>query len=187
MFGGLIAASNLPASQKLGEGPRDWQKRSLTQTALFGTLFHCPDSLFAFLFYPDWNLGYFVPWESVGFLGALFLEAVLFGLLLLGCWWATSGRMTWGRVMTPPVMGLVGFAVVMVVIWDRYSRVGDYAQYHAGTAVLSAESSTFQMFTTLAGAYLIVPLLTLLTYNLLRARKAANDAGQSASFVPADQ
>ncbi len=166
MFGGLIAASNLRAS---GGDRAAWRRRSLRQTALFGGLFHCPDSLFAFRWYPDWNLAYVIPWTQVGWGGALLLEGFLFLALLLGCHWATSGRMAWGRAFAPMVTGALAFGAVMAAVWGPYNHIGDHAAYHAGKAVPAATDPTFLMFTTLAGAYLIVPLLTLLVTNHLRA------------------
>ena len=58
----------------------------------------------------------------------------------------------------------------MALIWDRYVHVGTCEQYRQGAAPLAAADPAFQMFTTLAGMYLLVPLAVLLLINFLGAK-----------------
>lgn len=157
-FGSLIALANRPAVSD-----PQWPARTFRVTLLYGLLFHCPDSFFAFLWYPDWNLGYYVPWERVGLGGAALLDFLLLGVLLAGAWLGVRfGRARAGGALAVAGVAGVAFAAVMAMVWDRYQHVGTYAQYHAGAARLAIEDPAFQMFTALAGAYLLVPFLTVL-------------------------
>jgi hypothetical protein len=170
-FGGLVAASNL-GRVKSGQWDRDdLRRRSLWQVLGFGLLFHCPASITAFVWYPDWNLGYFAPFEKVGWPLALLMEAGLLLLLLLGRWLALAcAERRPALAWAPIILSFVTFAAVMALIWDRYIHVGAYEQYHRGAAPLAAADPTFQMFTTLAGMYLLVPLAVLLLNNFLGRR-----------------
>lgn len=164
-FGGLIALSNLPRQALPGESADALWRRVRLQILAYGLLFHCPDSFFAFIWYPDWNLGYLVPWSSVGYGGALILELGLLSLLLFGGW-ATlrlPPKLRW----LPLVLGFAGLAAALAAVWGPYNAVGTYAEYHAGTARAMLDDAVFQMFTTLAGAYLVVPLVALVASNLL--------------------
>ena len=174
-FGALIAASNFPNARVQKWDADTLQRNVLRQILAYGLLFHCPDSFMAFIWYPDWNLGYFIPWKNVGFAGALALDALLLGLLLAGGLLALRLSRTnrWGATV-PVAAGLLVFAGVMAFVWERYNHVGTFAQYHAGSAAAASGDAVFQMFTALAGAYLIVPLATLLGSNLLRARAVGN-------------
>ena len=163
-FGALIAAAHRPQVPDA-----EWAPRTYRRTLAYGLLFHCPDSFFAFLWYPDWNLGYLVPCANVGIAGALGLEVVLLGVLLLGAWLGIKlGRSRpWGAL----ALAVGAFAVVggvLAAVWDRYQHVGTYAEYHAGLARLAAGEGVFRMFTALAGAYLIVPLAALLAFGYLQ-------------------
>lgn len=175
-FGGLIALSNLPRHAVSGETRDALWRRVRLQLLAYGLLFHCPDSFFAFVWYPDWNLGYLVPWSSVGYAGAFVLELGLLALLVFGGW-ATlrlPGRLRWA----PMVLGFAGVFAALAAVWGPYNAVGTYAEYHAGTVRPMVEDGVFQMFTTLAGAYLVVPLAVLVVSNLLagRAEKRAATA-----------
>lgn len=171
-FGGLIVASNLG---RVKTGQSSWdelKKRSLYQTLAFGLIFHCADSFFAFIWYPDWNLGYVTPFARIGYGGALLMEVGLLLLLLLGRWLALAmAREKFARVLWPILVSFALFAVVMALVWDRYQHVGSFADYHRGTAALAAADPVFTMFTALAGAYLLIPFLVLLATNFIQARK----------------
>ena len=170
-FGGLIAASNLG---RVRSGQWSWEelrRRSFWQVVGYGLLFHCVDSLFAFVWYGDWNLAYVVPFARVGYAGAVAMEAGLLGLLLLGRWLVLIvSRKRPVLAWAPILASLALFGAVMVVIWDRYQHVGSYDQYHQGTAVLATTDPVFTMFTTLAGAYLLVPLAVLIAFNIYHGR-----------------
>jgi len=171
-FGGLVVASNLG---RVKAGKWSWEelrRRSLYQTLVFGLLFHCPDSLSAFIWYPDWNLGYFTPFSRVGWPLALLMEAGLLALLLLGRWLALRAASRRPALAWAPVLAsFAAFAAVMALIWDRYSHLGPYEQYHRSLAPLASLNPTFQMFTALAGAYLLVPFAVLILNNFLGAKK----------------
>lgn len=157
-FGSLIALANRPAVPD-----PQWPARTYRVTLLYGLLFHCPDSFFAFLWYPDWNLGYYVPWERVSLGGAALLDVLLLGVLMAGAWLGVRfGRERAGGALAVAAVAGVAFGIVMAIVWDRYQHVGTYAQYHSGTAALAVKDPVFQMFTVLAGAYLLVPFLSVL-------------------------
>jgi hypothetical protein len=167
-FGGLVAASNLGRLRSGQWNRHDLRRKSLFQVLVFGLLFHCPASITAFVWYPDWNLGYLAPFEKVGWPLALLMEAGLLLLLLLGCWLALAcAEKRPALAWAPIILSLAAFAAVMALIWDQYTHVGTYEQYHRGAARLASSDPTFQMFTTLAGMYLLVPLAVLLIKNFL--------------------
>ncbi|MFH1130909.1 MAG: hypothetical protein V1754_06210 [Pseudomonadota bacterium] len=172
-FGALIVASNLPGKKNSSADQNELKRSSFWQVLVYGLLFHCPDSFFAFLWYPDWNLGYFLPFEKVGIVGALVLDFVgLLLLLFLGRHLALMASKRRKALVWIPIVGsFLVFAGVLGAVWDRYLHVGTFATYHAGKAALANTDPVFSMFTTLAGAYLIVPLATLLISNLIRARR----------------
>lgn len=181
-FGGLIALSNLPRHTRSGESAADLWRRVRLQLLAYGLLFHCPDSFFAFVWYPDWNLGYAVPWASVGYAGALGLELGLLALLVFGGW--VTLRLRSGLRWLPAALGFTGLAAALAAVWGPYNSVGTYAEYHAGLARPMLHDAVFQMFTTLAGAYLVVPLVALLASNLFMARQGA-PAGERVSGATA--
>ena len=160
-FGSLIVASQV-RSHLDGEAVDPsaiaaLRRRSFWQTLVYGACFHVPDSVTAFVWYPDWNLAYLVPWERVGWLGVVVMEAILFGLLFAGRALSLA-LLERGRrrlVLAPAVAAALVFAVVMGVVFDRY---------------LAERDRVFDMFSTLAGMYLVVPLLVLLGYNHFRPR-----------------
>lgn len=178
-FGSLIALSNLPRQARLGETADTLWRRVRLQILAYGLLFHCPDSFFAFVWYPDWNLGYLVPWSSVGYGGALLLELGLLALLLFGGW--ATVRLPSKRRWLPMVAGFCGLGVALAAVWGPYNAVGTYAEYHAGAARPMIEDAVFQMFTTLAGAYLVVPLAALVVSNVLTGRA---EEGVSRAVAP---
>lgn len=172
-FGGLITASNLPLL-KAGIATRDeLRRRTLRQVLVYGLLFHCPDSFFAFIWYPDWNLGYLFPFEKVGYFMALVLDLGLLLMLMLGRWLALAAAKRGGGFAWIPIsLSFIIFAVILTCVYDRYTHIGTFAEYHAGVAMPTSTDPTFTMFTTLAGAYLIVPLIALLAANLVGAKRS---------------
>lgn len=163
-FGSLIVASRV--WRRPAVDLAELRRVSLWQVLAYGLCFHLPDSLTAFVWYPDWNLAYVVPWEQVGWSGAAAMELGLLALLLLGR--ELSLRLVAVRrslAVVPALVAAVLFASVMAAVWERYLHVGDYADYHAGRAVPGVQDAVFTMFSTLAGMYLIVPLMVLLAYN----------------------
>ena len=113
-----------------------------------------PTSLAAFVAYPDWNLGYFVAWEKLGWPGTAAIEAVLLALLFGGRAEALAalarGRHS-GWTLWSAIAGGVGGAGTVALVWDRYLAERDVA---------------FDRFSALAGVYLIAPLVVLLVYNV---------------------
>jgi len=171
-FGAVIVATGLPA-----RGMPDFDRisrRSLWQVLVYGLFFHCPDSTFAFIWYPDWNLGYYVPFEKVGWAGVVLLELLLLGLLLAGRGLALkAARKKAGLVWVPILTMFLVFGVVMSVVYDRYIHAGSYETYRAGLAPLASADPVFQMFTALAGFYLLTPFVLLNLYNILIFRYGA--------------
>jgi hypothetical protein len=127
--------------------------------------------MLGFIYYPDWNLGYFVPWEKIGYPLAAAAELFLLILLFAGRWLGhvavERGR---GYIWYLLIACFLVFGAVLAAVWDRYSHIGTYAEYHAGQAVLGSADPTYQMFVTVAGLYLIAPLLVLLLSIMASAR-----------------
>jgi len=165
-FGAILTATGLPA----GKTP-DFDRisrRSLWQVLIYGLFFHCPDSTFAFIWYPDWNLGYYFPFAKVGGAGVVFLELLLLGLLFSGRWLALkAARKKAGLVWLPILTMFLVFGAVMFLVFDRYIHSGSYETYRAGLAPLASADPVFQMFTTLAGFYLLTPFVLMNLYNIL--------------------
>lgn len=163
-FGSLIVASRVWRRPVVDVA--ELRRVSFWQVLVYGLCFHLPDSLTAFVWYPDWNLAYVVPWEQVGWAGAAALELGLLALLLLGR--ELSLRITAIRpslAVVPALCAAVVFGVVMLFVWPEYIYVGSYKDFHNYRAVLGSEDPAFTMFSTLAGMYLIVPLVVLVGYN----------------------
>jgi len=55
----------------------------------------------------------------------------------------------------------------MFLVFDRYIHSGSYETYRAGLAPLASADPVFQMFTTLAGFYLLTPFVLMNLYNIL--------------------
>ena len=83
-FGGLIVASNMARHQRGVDSGDQFRRRTFWQVLVYGAVFHCPDSMLAFIYYPDWNLGYFVAWDKIGWPLALVGEVFLLLLLFAG-------------------------------------------------------------------------------------------------------
>ena len=170
-FGGLIVASNMARHQRGLDNGDQFRRRTFWQALVYGAVFHCPDSMLAFIYYPDWNLGYFVPWEKIGWPLAIVGEVVLLLLLFAGRKLAhaavAQGR---GRIWFLLGACFLVFGAVLGSVWDRYLHVGTYAEYHAGQAVLGSADPAYQMFVTVAGLYLNAPLAVLQLSNIAGAR-----------------
>lgn len=133
-------------------------KTAFRVAMIFVTVFALTVQYFLFR-WPGWMYSYLVPEAAyaTGWVSPFFFFAVV-GAGAAGASVSLhtirAGRMNWAVVNV--LFGLGTWALVWIVTWEQYFRIGTYETYHAGLAPPLAEVPSFQGAMNVVGAIQVI-------------------------------